>query len=279
MYILGTSRKLKVMDSYTSSSDNLAFCCAENSLFTFHARTQTEKAASNDPITKEIVCEMIKQHESHIQSIIEQSLAKSQNKSTENGAHSANNENSNSESAYQFYANEQSELKYLLIRDELTKRQNKLDEVLLINEALQIKVKEYEFNSLQLPQPKLPPNVAHSSAQTVFVPIEPPRAKDFDESLCENDIQRPTLIDDTVNSDIGSDQHELVNSLKETIRKLKMDERNRIKKIEELTLKNVTLKLEICELKKEIKKYSSIWANDRYFNSLFLDASRVTISK
>lgn len=274
-------------------------------------------------MTKEIIGKMMKQHELQIKSIIENSLANpmihfnesNTNVLVEDDAqtghvyYSTNNEQSkvdihcdqlgqlrsaindnNAQCVSQLYANEQSELKYLLIKDELTKRQNILDEVLLINEALQLKIKDYELNNLQLPPVQMPTSVTHSAVQTDdsigLIGQGLRRAN----SLNENRIQRQNFLkeEDFVDSlsvfssfELSrlNDDDDSVNALKETINKLKFDERKRKKKLEKLILKNFTLKLEVCELKKEIKKYSHVWANDRYFNSLFLDASRITLSK
>lgn len=275
---------------------------------------QAEKNINDDTYFRingcfqDIVGKMMKQHQLQIQSIIEnttESPLKNSRKSVVNVEHDApesnvkkitDNEHSNQQvsnqtdqlehlssaitdddslTISQVYANEQSELKYLLIKDELSKRQNILEEVLLINEALQIKIKEYEVDSLKLPMVKIPTAVTHTTVQTdhsngLVCPkseiVESVDGKEIAESL-------------SVVSSIKSSQHDSVKLLRETISKLKVDERKRTKQVEKLVLKNFTLKLEICELKKEIKKYSSVWANDRYFNSLFLDATKQSIAK
>lgn len=178
-----------------------------------------------------------------------------------------------SQTVSQLYANEQNELKYLLIRDELVKRQTILDEVLLINEALQIKIRENELDSLKLPHIKIP--VAHSSVQTDDF-------SDYGQNKCLSECGSPgqTTIDER---EIGGSsltfERDSLDVMKEMISKLKIDGRKRKRKVEKLTLKNFSMKLEICELKKEIKKYASVWANDRYFNSLFLDATKLSMSK
>lgn len=206
----------------------------------------------------------------------------------------------NSRTVSQAYASEENELKYLLIRDELTKRQIILDEVLLINEALRVKIKEYEVDNLKLPLVSLP--TQHASVQTVdSMELVEKRKIELLQAvkiLNENRSQREQLenfrksemsksiADDEVAENLSVMSRGQSNcddssatALKETICKLKVDERKRKRKFEKLVLKNFTLKIEICELKKEIKKYANVWANDRYFNSLFLDAAKQTIAK
>lgn len=209
--------------------------------------------------------------------------------------------NNNTQTVSQLYANEQSELKYLLIREELTKRQIILDEVLLINEALKIKIAEYEVDNLKLPPVKKPTNVTHSSVQTdVSMELVENRKRQLlpaatvlnENRRHEQNLEKVAALEtvESVNekqiasnlsvvSNKTNKQHDHLITLKETICKLKIGEQRRKKRLEKLVLKNFTLKLEICELKKEIKKYSSIWANDRYFNSLFLDATKLTLAK
>lgn len=211
-----------------------------------------------------------------------------------------------SQTLSQAYANEESELKYLLIKDELTKRQHILDEVLLINEALRIKIKEYEVDNLNLPLVKIPTTTIHTSAQTVDS-MELVEKRKFELMQAVNDLnqnrnKRENLenftkckmiksiasheeiagslsVMSSIKSNQSNSEDDSMITLNETISKLKVDEQRRKKRLEKLVLKNFSLKLEIFELKKEIKKYSNVWANDRYFNSLFLDATKQMITK
>lgn len=289
---------------------------------------------------KDIFGKMMKEHQSQIQTIIKDTLAnplvhcndlvtkvivvdaKQESKEMNNTENehsqppkvSDHNEQSeqlssaisdnSTQTLSQVYANEESELKYLLIKDELTKRQNILDEVLLINEALRIKIKEYEVDNLKLPLVKIPTTTIHTSVQTVdsMELVEKRKFELMQAVLNRNRSKRENLENFTnckmiksiasdevmagspsVMSSIKSNQSNFEDdsmiTLKETISKLKVDEQRRKKRLEKLVLKNFSLKLEICELKKEIKKYSNVWANDRYFNSLFLDATRQMITK
>lgn len=272
-----------------------------------------------DGCLKDTIITMMKQHESQIQSIIKSSLpntsARHSNESfssvlvedlareshvnvntkNECSKRVVTNRNVKSDqltsainvddlhSMSQLHVNEESELKYLLMKDELAKRQTILDEVLLINEALRIKIREYELDGLKLPLVKIP--VTHSSVQT-----DDSVDSGLSELFNESRIQRQASIDEkqieesfSITSDMKSNssnvEYESVNVMKEMISQLKRDDRKRRRKMEKLILKNFSLKLEICELKKEIRKYSSAWANDRYFNSLFLDATKFTVSK
>lgn len=278
---------------------------------------------------KEIIARIMKEHELQIQTIIENTITnplmrynelfrkvhvedesqKSHEKINANNEHlkqQVSNHNkqldqfssaisgNNMQTVSQAHVNEESELKYLLIKGELTKRQNMLDEVLLINEALQIKIKEYEVDNLNLPFVKIPTNTKDSSIQTddsmeseSLLAVTILNKSDCQHKNSENLIQseiiksidnRQTVESCSVVSSIKShqsnNQEEYITMLKNTIFKLKSDEEKRKKRIEKLVLKNLALKLEVCELKKEMKKYSNVWANDTYFNSLFLDSTR-----
>lgn len=199
--------------------------------------------------------------------------------------------------------NEHSELKYLLVKDELTKRQTMFEEVLLINEALQIKIKEYEVDNLNLPLLNIPKTVAHVSVQTdntmesskemgeisyELKILNAQRKEDkisksatFQSIHSKEIAQCRSLMASTISSqsnigDVSTSRSVSTAALKETLCKLKIDQHKRKKKLEKMFLKNLSLKIEVCELKNEIKKYSNIWANDRYFNSLFLDATKKT---
>ncbi|XP_037028971.1 uncharacterized protein LOC119069167 [Bradysia coprophila] len=278
--------------------------------------TKVEKSMTDETQTringclKDTISTMMKQHESQIQSIIKSTLPNPSIHSNESflkvldedharESHVKIDTNSecfkrqvsnrnvqleplttavsgdDAQAVTQLYANEQSELKYVLMKDELAKRQIVLDEVLLINEALRIKIREYELDGLKLSLVKLP--VSDSSVQT-------DNWKDLRHNeLCNE--SRSESVDEiresvsSIKSSPSNFQYDSVSTMKEMISKLKIDDRKRRRKVEKLVLKNFSLKLEVCELKKEIKKYSSVWANDRYFNSLFLDTTKVTVSK
>lgn len=213
-----------------------------------------------------------------------------------------------SHSLSQVYEQEESDLKNLLIKEEFTKCQNMLEDVILVNEALRIRIKEYEVDNLKLPSLEKPKTVAHVSVQThdttELLTEEMQELSNgiriLNECLSERqniektpksemnhkvDIKKIADFRSVVTSTLSSQcntfeelnsKKESVLALEETVYKMKINQKKRKKQMEKLILKNFSLKIEICELKNEIKKYSNIWANDRYFNSLFLDSTKKT---